>query len=457
MTNIYTGAGAVNEREIVLDMLMEICEREGYSHVVLRQTLKKYQYLEKRDRAFITRITEGTLENRILIDYVIDRFSNVKVKKMKPLIRNLLRMSVYQIMFMDSVPDSAACNEAVKIAIKRSFGQLKGFVNGVLRAIIRDKDSVKMPNASQNPVEYFHIVYSMPVWIVEQLIVQYGMEEASRIIKGLSIHNDKICVRINTSKEKKENVIRMLEAENIITEQSEIYENALYISNIDYLENTEAFNEGYISVQDLSSMLVSYIADPKEGNLCIDLCAAPGGKALHLYELMNGKGSVIARDISEYKTGLIEENIDRTGACGVKAEVYDATNLDESLIEKADIVIADLPCSGLGVIGKKSDIKYNMTPEKEEELVKLQREILANAWKYLKKGGTLIYSTCTLNKKENIENMRYIEDNFPLKPADISKYVPEEFCGGTAKDGYLQMLPGIDGSDGFFISRFERY
>ena len=136
MTNIYTGAGAVNEREIVLDMLMEICERERYSHVVLRQTLKKYQYLEKRDRAFITRITEGTLENRILIDYVIDRFSNVKVKKMKPLIRNLLRMSVYQIMFMDSVPDSAACNEAVKIAIKRCFGLLKGFVNGVLRAII---------------------------------------------------------------------------------------------------------------------------------------------------------------------------------------------------------------------------------------------------------------------------------------------------------------------------------
>ena len=309
MTNIYTGAGAVNEREIVLDMLMEICEREGYSHVVLRQTLKKYQYLEKRDRAFITRITEGTLENRILIDYVIDRFSNVKVKKMKPLIRNLLRMSVYQIMFMDSVPDSAACNEAVKIAIKRSFGQLKGFVNGVLRAIIRDKDSVKMPNASQNPVEYFHIVYSMPVWIVEQLIVQYGMEEASRIIKGLSTHNDKICVRINTSKEKKENVIRMLEAENIITEQSEIYENALYISNIDYLENTEAFNEGYISVQDLSSMLVSFIAAPKEGNLCIDLCAAPGGKALHLYELMNGKGSVISRDIFFFSKRFTSESI----------------------------------------------------------------------------------------------------------------------------------------------------
>lgn len=456
MTKTNTGAGAVNEREIVLDMLMEICEKEAYSHMVVRQTLRKYQYLEKRDRAFITRITEGTLENRILIDYVIDHFSKIKVKKMKPLIRNLLRMSVYQILFMDSVPDSAACNEAVKIAIKRSFGQLKGFVNGVLRAIARDKDKVKMPNVSQNPVEYFHIVYSMPVWIVEQFIVQYGMEEASRIIKGLHEYKDRICVRVNTSKAVKDTIIKILEDEGIVVEQSDVCDSALYISNIDYLENIEAFNEGYISVQDLSSMLVSYIADPKEGNLCVDLCAAPGGKALHMYELMNGNGKVIARDISEYKIGLIEENIDRTEAFGVVAEVFDATVLDEDMIGKADVVIADLPCSGLGVIGKKSDIKYNMTRENEEELVKLQRKILGNAWQYLKKGGTLIYSTCTLNKEENIENMRYIEENYPLKPVDISKYVPVGFCRGTAKEGYLQMLPGIDGSDGFFISRFER-
>lgn len=456
MTNKNTGAGEVNTREIILDMLIEICEKGGYSHVVLRQTLSKYQYLDKRDRAFITRITEGTLENRIYIDYVINQVSNIKVNKMKPLIRNLLRMSVYQVLMMDSVPVSAACNEAVKIAIKRSFGQLKGFVNGVLRAIIRNKNNMKLPNASEDLVEHLHIIYSMPKWIVEQLVVQYGVEDASRIIKGFAEHDERICVRMNTAKASAETIIKKLEEEGIKTERSDVYENALYISDIDFLENSDTFNEGLISVQDLSSMLVSVIAAPKEGDLCLDMCAAPGGKSIHLYELMNGRGSVIARDISDYKVCLIQENIDRTEADGVEAEVFDAIELDENMIGKADIVVADLPCSGLGVIGKKSDIKYNMTLEKQHELVTLQKKMLDNAWQYVKKGGTLIYSTCTLNKEENIENMRYVESKYPVKLVDISEYVPEGFCRGTAKDGYIQMLPGIDGLDGFFICRFER-
>ena len=457
MINSNAGAGAVNTREIILDMLCEICEKGAYSHIVLRQTLRKYQYLDKRDRAFITRITEGTIENRILIDYIIDKFSNVKVKKMKPLIRNLLRMSVYQIMFMDSVPDSAACNEAVKLAIKRSFGQLRGFVNGVLRAVIRNKDDIKYPNATENLVEHLKVVYSMPSWIVEQLIVQYGMEEASRIIKAMSNNDDSICVRANVNKESMDSIIKMLEADGVEVIKSDIYDKCLYLKNVDYLENIEAFSEGLISVQDLSSMLVAVIANPKKGDLCMDLCAAPGGKALHLWELMNGEGKVIARDISDYKVGLIEENIERTEAIGVEAQVFDATELDKEYIEKADIVVADLPCSGLGIIGKKSDIKYNVTRENQKELVKLQRDILKNAWQYVKVGGTLVYSTCTLNKEENIENVRFIEDNFPLKLVDISTYVPEGFCSDTVKNGYIQMLPGINGTDGFFISRFERY
>jgi 16S rRNA (cytosine967-C5)-methyltransferase len=327
----------------------------------------------------------------------------------------------------------------------------------VLRAVIREKDNIKLPNASENIVDYLNVVYSMPTWIVEQLIVQYGMEEASRIIKAMSNYDDSICVRANTSKEALADIIKLLEEDGIEVSKSDIYENCLYLKNVDYLENTQAFNEGLISVQDLSSMLVAVIANPKKDDVCLDLCAAPGGKALHLWELMNGSGKVIARDISDYKVGLIEENIDRTEALGVKAEVYDATILDKDMIEKADIVIADLPCSGLGIIGKKSDIKYNITKESQKELVKLQRDILANAWQYVKVGGTLIYSTCTLNKEENMENAKFIEDNYPMKRVDISSYVPQDFCGGTAKDGYIQMLPGINGTDGFFISRFERY
>ncbi len=456
MTNKHAGAGEVNTREICLDMLMDICEKGAYSHVVIRQTLNKYQYLDKRDRAFITRIVEGTLENRIYIDYVIDQVSNIKVHKMKPLIRNLLRMSVYQVLMMDIVPAAAACNEAVKLAIKRSFGQLKGFVNGVLRAIIRNIDNMKFPNASVDLVEHLNVMYSMPKWIVEQLVYHYGVEDASRIIKAVSKHDERICVRMNTSKASAADIIDSLESEGIKVERSEVYKDAIYISDIDFLENSQTFNDGLISVQDLSSMLVSVIADPKEGNLCLDMCAAPGGKAIHLYELMNGKGKVIARDISDYKVGLIEENIDRTESYGVEAEVFDALELDKEMVGKADIVVADLPCSGLGIMGKKSDIKYNMTPDKEKELVALQRRMLDQAWQYVKVGGTLVYSTCTLNKEENIENMKYIEEKYPMERVDISAYVPEGFCRGTAGEGYLQMLPGIDGTDGFFICKFRK-
>lgn len=456
MTNTNAGAGAVNTREIVLDMLMEICEKGTFSHIVLRQTLRKYQYLDKRDRAFMSRITEGTVQNKILLDFYINKVSKIKVNKMKPLIRNLLRMSVYQILFMDSVPASAACNEAVKLAIKRSFGQLKGFVNGVLRAVVRGKDDIKIPNASENLVEHLHVAYSMPTWLVEQLVYQYGTEEASRIIKSFAKTDKAISVRVNSLKITIDEVIESLKKDDVTVKQSQIYDRALLLENVDYLENTEAFNEGFISVQDLSSMLVSVIADPREGDFCVDLCAAPGGKSLHMWELMRGKGRIIARDINDYKVSLIEENIDRTESDGIEAQVADATELDTELVDKVDIVIADLPCSGLGVIGKKSDIKYNMDTDKESELIKLQRSILDNAVKYVKKGGKLIYSTCTLNKNENIDNMKYVLDKYQFKPVDISEYVPENFCRGTAKDGYLQMLPGIDGTDGFFICRLEK-
>ena len=335
MTNKHAGAGEVNTREIILDILIEICEKGAYSQVVLRQSLRKYQYLDKRDRAFITRIVEGTLENKIYIDYVINQVSNIKVHKMKPLIRNLLRMSVYQVLMMDNVPAAAACNEAVKLATKRSFGQLRGFVNGVLRAIIRNIDTMKFPNASIDLVEHMHIMYSMPKWIIEQLVYHYGVEDASRIIKGVSKHDERICVRLNTAKASADDIVARLESENMTVERSQVYKDAAYISGVDFLEGSDTFNEGLISVQDLSSMLVSVIADPKEGDVCLDMCAAPGGKAIHLYELMAGKGKVIARDISDYKVGLIEENIDRTESFGVEAEVFDATQLDKEMLEKA--------------------------------------------------------------------------------------------------------------------------
>ncbi len=448
-------ANSVNLRELVLDMLIEINEKGVFSHVILNKLLNKYQYLSKQERNFITKLTEGCVENIIQLDYIIDSFSKVKVKKMKPVVRNILRMSVYEIFYMDSVPDSATCNEAVKLVVKRGFSGLKGFVNGVLRNIARNKENVEYPNASEDLVAYLKIKYSIPEWIIEQLFVQYGVEEASRIIDGFSKRYEYVTVRCaNVSKV--DDIVESLEEQGVTVKRNPLYRGALDIKDFDYLAKLEAFNDGKISVQDVSSMLVSYIADPKRDSFCIDLCAAPGGKALHLAELLEGTGMVLARDVNENKVELIEDNIERCQLENVNTQVFDATVLDEKMIEKADVVIADLPCSGLGIIGKKADIKYNMTSEKQKELVKLQRKILSNAWQYLKPGGVLIYSTCTVNKEENEENFKWILDELPLEAVDISKYFPQDMESKSLKSGYIQMLPGINHTDGFFISKLRK-
>ncbi len=445
-----------NGRELSLDVLMEVMEHGSFSHIVIRQTLKKYQYLEKQERSFITRLSEGTIENCIYIDYVINLFSNTKVKKMKPLIRNLLRISVYQILFMNSVPDSAACNEAVKIAIKRGFGPLKGFVNGVLRNIAREKEKIALPNASEDLVKALSVQYSMPEWLVEKFIIELGAEEASLLLKAFMMHDKKVCVRCNTHNATVEEIINMLEAEGIKVTRSDNYSKAIYIEDFDYLEKVQAFEEGYIQVQDMSSMLVACIASPKKDDLIMDICAAPGGKSIHMADLTKNGARIIARDVSEGKVSLIEENIERTGFDCIEAEVWDGTVPDERYVKKADVVVADVPCSGLGVIAKKPDIKYHVTKEGLLELIKLQREIIDTAVTYVKPGGRLVYSTCTINKGENEENVKYILDNFDFEPVDISSLLPKTIRSDNTKNGYVNILPDKGHNDGFFIAAFKR-
>lgn len=448
-------SNSINTREIVLDMLLDVNKNHTPSHIITRETLQKYQYLDKADRGFISKVFGGTIENQMLIDYVINQFSKTPVNKMKPLIRYLLRMSCYQILFMDKTPDSAVCNEAVSIAKKRKFVNLAGFVNGVLRSISRGKDSIVYPNKETDFEQYLSVMYSFPEWLVKQIREQYP-NETEAIIKASNTPPSGVSVRINTNKTDKQTVIEKLESDNITVCQSQLYENAIVIKDFDYLEKIPAFLQGEIIPQDVSSMLVGCIADPAEGDMCLDVCAAPGGKALHVAELLNNTGMVEARDVSLYKTDLIDENISRLGFTNVTTRVFDATIEDDSIIEKFDVVIADLPCSGLGVISKKSDIKYNMTLDGENSLVELQRSILRNAVKYVKTGGTLIYSTCTINKHENIDNFNWLKKEFGLQPCDISGYFSNGYHSDESKNGYIQFLPGDDGTDGFFISKFKK-
>lgn len=444
---------AINEREIVLEVLLEITEHGMYSHIVLRDVLNKYQYLEKKERSFITRVTEGTLEHMMEIDYILDQFSKVKVKKMKPVIRNIMRSAVYQMKYMDSVPVSAACNEAVKLAVRKGFGSLRGFVNGVLRNVARNLDQIEYPT---EPLKRLSIQYSMPEWILNLWLKAYDSDIVEQMLQAFQ-RETPLTIRCNlrmvTPKQLKEH----LEAEGVTVQVHPYLEYAFHISGFDYLGDLESFQNGEFSVQDISSMLVSELAAPKEGDYVIDVCAAPGGKSLHMAEKLNGSGHVEARDLTEYKVSLIQENIERTGLSNVEAVQQDALIFDEASVGKADIVLADLPCSGLGVLAKKTDLKYKATKEGADSLAKLQREMLKNVQAYVKDEGKLVYSTCTINPAENMDNVHWFLNQYPeFELIDIHGSLCEELQKDVKENGCIQLLPGVHQSDGFFLACMKK-
>ena len=447
-------ASVISTREIILGVLLEINRDGEYSHIAIRNTLEKYQYLPKQDRAFITRVCEGTIECMLKLDYIIEQFSSVKVEKMKPVIREIIRSGVYQLLYMDRIPDSAVCNEAVKLAQKKGFYSLKGFVNGVLRNVARNKENITYPPLTQ-PIAYLSVKYSLPAWLVEKWVLEYGFEQTEYM--AADFMEDKPttirCVQymINT-----EVTIQRLKEQGVTVLKAPYLDYAYYISDYNYLSMLNVFKMGCIMVQDISSMLVAEVAAPKKTDYVIDLCAAPGGKSLHVADKMMGYGTVEARDLTEYKVELIEENIKRLNVINVRAVCQDATVFDRNSIEKADIVLADVPCSGYGVIGKKTDIKYKVTAQKQEDLIILQRKILHNASSYVKIGGTLVYSTCTIGREENENNIEWFVKNYPYELESLNPYLPKKLTGETTEKGYLQLLPGVHKTDGFFIARLKR-
>lgn len=434
----------VNTRELILGILMEVTKEGGYSHQVIRAVLDKYQYLDKKERAFITRVSEGTIQTMIELDYIINQYSKVKVNKMKPVIRNILRMSVYQLKYMDAVPESAACNEAVKLARKKGFASLSGFVNGVLRNISRNLDQTAYPDETTHTMEYLSVRYSVPEWIAAQWVRDYGMEQTKALLAAF-LQEAPVTIRTNLLKITPDALEERLKKEGVTAvrihrEDAPGLDYAFLITGFDHLNALESFREGLFYVQDISSMMVAEWADPKEGDHIIDVCAAPGGKSIHLAEKMHGTGSIEARDLTDRKVGLIEENIVRHGLSNVKAVQWDATVYDESAKESADLVIADLPCSGLGVLRKKTDIKYRMTEEGEKELVKLQRDILNQVCSYVKAGGTLLYSTCTIDRMENEENVAWF----------LEKHTEYTLLR------MQQIFPGETYGDGFFLAKLKK-
>lgn len=444
----------INTRELVMEMLLEVTKKNAYSHVMIREVLDKYDYLSTQEKSFMKRVFEGTLERMIQIDYVINQFSKVEVRKMKPVIRVIMRMSVYQILFMESVPDSAACNEAVKLAKKKGFSTLTGFVNAVLRNVTRNKDAIRYPDASKDRENYLCVVYSMPQWIIDLWKKQYDLDTIESILQGL-LEEHPVTIRLRA-------VDRLSEISEAVEQrggrmiQHPYMSNAYLLEKTDNLKQLPGYEDGAFMVQDVSSMLAVTCLGLKDNSKVLDICAAPGGKSMMAYDLMHGTGSIEARDVSEKKVWLMQDNFDRCQMDNVKAVVYDATKSDEALIGQMDYVICDLPCSGLGIMGKKRDIKYNILPESIGEIIALQEDILEKAVSYLKPGGRLLFSTCTINKKENEDHVTLLSEKYKLTPVSLDEYLPDELCCETTKKGYIQLLPGIHKTDGFFISVFEK-
>lgn len=449
---------AVNEREVVLDMLLSL--REGkLSHTILKDTLDSYLYLDKSSRGFITRLYEGSIEKRLYLDFIIDGYSKTPVKKMKPIIMLLLEISVYQLFFMDRVPDSAAINEAVKLAKKRGLTGLSGFVNGVLRNIARNKENIALPDKNKDLIKYLEIKYSTPKAVVEHFINDYGSEKTEEILEAFEEKRPLVA----RATKNREELIKKLDAEGVRVSTDTIFPESLKILELDSLSYLESFEEGDFVLQDESSQFIGKIVSLPKGARVLDLCAAPGGKSL-LFAGMEEVDEIISCDITENKTELIEENVRRIGASKIKTKMNDASLCNPDFVDGFDLVICDLPCSGLGVMGRKRDIKYNVTKDKIRELAKIQRTILENAVRYVKKGGRLIYSTCTMTKAENEENFTFISEFKGFSAVDFSdkirgyvdRYKDCERLVNEAKKGFIRLIPGELGTDGFFVSEYMR-
>ena len=465
---------AENPRAVVLDILIEVLEHGGFSHQTIYRLLNEEGFTSK-ERAFAVRLARGTIENALLLDDCIDQFSKTPVRKMKPLVRNVLREAVYQIRFMDNVPDSAAVNEAVKLMRKRGLSQLSGFVNGVLRGYLRARDAGKEPQPRTDEARY-----STPQWILDLWQESYPSEMKS-ILEGLNQKPD-LTVAVNTRKISAEDLIARLreegvEAELLETEQveAELLETEQFCtvteqpgtksegpggrqksssldkirlnSSVD-LERLPEFKEGLFYVQDLSSMLPAEAvmenlsqadtqgsgkqADDQAPLTVIDLCSAPGGKSINMSLLLGENANIISRDQSEEKIGKIRENAARLGISNIHPQVWDGTKTDPDMIGKADVILADLPCSGLGVFNRKPDIKYRVNEKDLQELQNLQREILTASLPYLKDGGLLVYSTCTVNPGENQENRDWILREAP----HLSLIEDRQVFASARQDGF---------------------
>lgn len=411
-------------RKTAFEILFEIEKEDAYSNLTINRFLEKNR---PENPAFIRELVYGVLENKILLDYYLDKLIPSGIKKVKKKEATLLRLGLYQLIFMDSVPDYAAVNETVTLAKKLVRGR-EGFINGVLRGYMKKGSEIKLPDESKDLRLYLSIKYSFPLWLIEKWGKQYGMEECKKLLEA-SNARPKLSIRVNVNKTSREELKEYLEEKGYEVTEGTFSNRTLHVKGSGLLED-ERYAEGHFSIQDEASTVAADGLGAKPGETVIDVCAAPGGKTSAIAELMNNDGKVYSCDIYEHKLELIEKLAARLDLSIIEPTLLDGTSGNEVWNQKADRVLADVPCSGLGVIRRKPEIKYKEITD-FRELVQIQKKILENAAKYVKPGGTLVYSTCTINKDENeLQVKAFLESNKEFEFVSEKQFLPTEDIDG---------------------------
>lgn len=437
-------------REIALKTVYKIDKEEAYSNIALDEMIKdNRKKLDDRDIGFISELVYGITTWKLTLDEIIKKYSKIRLKKISPWILNILRMGIYQIVFLDKVPKSAAVNESVNLAKRYGHKSSSNFVNAILRNV--EKHDYEEFFQIEDDIERISKTTSMPTWIIEELLKENNIQFVEEICKNSNI-KPKVTIRINTLKTNKEEMEKLLKERNIEFEEGKL-ENFLILDKVKHIENLDIYKEGYFTIQDEGAGLIAYMLKPRENEIVLDACSSPGGKTTYMAEMMKDKGKIVAFDLHEHRVKLVEENAKRLGIHIIKTKCEDASIYKEEYKEQFDKILLDVPCLGLGVLKRKPDIKWKRKKEDIEEITKVQKEILETCSKYLKTGGQLVYSTCSILKEENED----IIQEFLKKHTDFEQISlnEEKYEVNINKNGNIQLYQNIE-NDGFFISKLQK-
>lgn len=433
-------------RLFAYDVVYRTLEENGHSDELFHRILRNDPEMERNQKGFVKRLSFGTIERAIEMDACLEQVSDMPVRKMDAEVRTVLRMALYEIRHMQSVAPFVSCDEAVKLIRHLLGNRATGFVNGVLREYLRREDGISLDKRQE---------LSLPEELFSHLVSQYGKKTAGKIGKRFLEKSGEVTLHLDTNKILKKDYINLLETGGVSWRDGAYFADAVMVSRISDVQKLPGYEKGWFFVQDESSMLPVACAGIRPGDTVADICCAPGGKSMHALMKLNGSGSLVARDVSLKKVDLTKENLTRMGYGNVSCEVWDAAVPDAALKGRVDILLADVPCSGIGIIGRKPEIKYRAMAQ-AGELVSLQRAICEASVPLLKPGGVLIYSTCTINRAENEENVKWLLQRFGLVPESLDDFLPEGLQNRMSAQGMLQILPGIQECDGFFVARLRK-